>query len=146
MVFKKKKKDSKLLDYVNKKRLVVKLFFGFLCIVLGIILNYLKIGQSDFAGFSGVGSWLIYVGLISLILGVILQFRKKDRIVDERMISNSNKATRIVWVFIFLFCFAIMIIDGIKSIEISYYMFMSYFVCLLLIVYFISYKIIDRKN
>lgn len=71
---------------------------------------------------------------------------KKKRIVDERMEFIAAKASRITYIFIILFAFVIMIVDGIKAIELPYSYFMSYLICAIMIVYLLAYKIIEKSN
>lgn len=54
------------------------------------------------------------------------------------------KADRITFLCLFLVAFVIMIFDGIRPITTPYYLFMSYLVCGLLLVYISSYKILSR--
>jgi len=42
--------------------------------------------------------------------------------------------------------FVITIIDGIKTINVPYHLFMSYMVCILLLIDIISYKLLLRYN
>ena len=70
---------------------------------------------------------------------------KKERIVDERMEFIASKASRVTFIGIILFAFLIMIIDGIKPIEIAYSYFMSYLICGIVLLYIVSYKILSNK-
>ena len=129
----------------NKKQAVWKYLFGIVIILAGLILNYKNMGMEFFA-FSSVGNWMIYIGFV--ILGVItlqLIFSKKLRI-DERIQIIEMKSTRITYLFTILAAFVIMIIDGIKPITISYQYFMSYLICGIVLVYFLTYKILERRN
>jgi uncharacterized membrane protein len=130
---------------VNKKNLIWKYNFAFILIFLGIIFSYLKLG-TEFLGFSSVGLWLIYVGFIMLIVVTLRLIYNKKRIVDERMQFVSTKAARITFIGIIMFSFIIMIIDGIKSIDIAYSYFMSYLICGIVLLYLVSYKILLRFN
>lgn len=130
---------------MKNKQKTWRYIFAVVVLAIGIILEYLKIGK-EFLGFSSVGTWLIYIGFVMIVI-ISLQFIKnKKRIIDERMIKISYKATRITFVAIILVAFFIMILDGINPINLAYSMFMSYLICFMIITYFISYKILEKHN
>jgi len=130
---------------MKNKQKTWRYIFAVVVLAIGIILEYLKIGK-EFLGFSSVGTWLIYIGFVMIVI-IRLQFIKnKKRIIDERMIKISYKATRITFVAIILVAFFIMILDGINPINLAYSMFMSYLICFMIITYFISYKILEKHN
>lgn len=129
---------------MNKKQTTWRYVFAFLVIALGIILEAVGVGK-NFLGFESVGTWLIFVGFIMLVVITLQKISNKKRLVDERMISLAYKASRVTFVGIIFAAFAIMIIDAINPIKIPYSMFMSYFICFMLIIYFFSYKILERK-
>ena len=133
------KKQTKI-----KSRELMKYSFSLLMIIGGLILNIFEIGKNEFVGFSSVGSWLIYIGFIGIIIITLKVFTNKNRIVDERMIFIANKAMRITFLALVIFAFLIMILDGINKITTPYHLFMSYLICGLMFVYFISYKILLR--
>lgn len=127
----------------KKRNVIWKYSFAIFLIVIGLIFSYLNLGD-EFFGFSSVGLWLIYVGLLMLaIITLGLLFNKK-RVVDERMNFIALKSSRITFVAIILSAFIIMIIDGINSINISYRYFMSYFISGIVFVYFVVYKILEK--
>ena len=118
--------------------------FALIVLVLGLLLSYFKIGNT-FLGFSSVGTWLIYIGFIMLAIITLQFFSNKKRIVDERMIFIANKAMRFTLLSLIIIAFIIIVIDGVNTITIPYHLFMAYLICLLLIIYVISYKILLRK-
>jgi len=130
----------------NKKRQAIwRYSFALVVLISGIIFNLINIGRG-FLGFQSVGNWLIYVGLIMLMIVTLQLLSKKKRIIDERMQFVATKAARITFLGIILSAFTIMIIDGIKQITIPYSYFMSYFICGIVLIYFISYKILLKYN
>ena len=132
-----------------KNKTKAKIIYGwaFALILVGLMLNYLDIGSPDFKIFGGVGNWLIYVGFIGLItVTARVLIKKRQKVVDERMEFIATKALRITFISLLLGSFIIMIIDGINKITLPYHMFMSYMICVLLVVYFISYKILLKLN
>ncbi len=127
-----------------KTRLIARYGFSVAVILAGLILNYLEVG-SEFLGFSSIGSWLVYVGFIMMAIITLQLISKKKRITDERSEFVASKAARISFVAIILFAFVVMILDGIKPIQVSYSYFMSSMVCGIILVYLVSYKILNRK-
>jgi uncharacterized membrane protein len=121
-----------------------KIIFGVGMMALGIVLEMLNVGV-EYLGFPSVGSWLIYVGVLSIILSIVQSLRKKERKVDERMVHLANKANRITFLAVILVSFAIMVIDGIVSIDIPYSLFMSYFICGITFFHLAVYRIFLRK-
>ncbi|MGC9309964.1 MAG: DUF2178 domain-containing protein [Candidatus Nanoarchaeia archaeon] len=128
---------------MNKKQTIPRYLFGFSLIIVGLVLDYLELGK-DFLGFSSVGAWMIFIGFIILTIVTITLISKKSRIVDERMQKLAFQASRITFLFLIFGAFIIMIIDGINRIEIPYRLFMSHMIAWLMVVYFISYKILER--
>ncbi len=129
----------------TKKRMILKYSFGVLIILIGILLNYLNLGQ-DFFSYKSVGNYLIAVGFLILFISTIFYITKKKKIIDERMEKIGYQSSRITFSFVFLIAFIIMIYDGIKEITISYQIFMSYFICITLIIYIVTYRILERKK
>lgn len=129
----------------KKKIFVWRYIFSAIIILVGAILESYSIGK-EFLGFSSIGSWMIYVGFIMLAVITLQAFLKKEKIVDERMKFISQKASALTFSLIVYFSFIIMIIDAINPLPIRYSLFMSYFICGIILVYAISYKIISRFN
>lgn len=130
----------------ENKRRIGKSSFGIICIVVGIILEILGIGREGFLGDTTVGAWLIYVGFLSIMIFMLQSLSNKKKKVDERMLYVASIAGRVTFVALTLFAFAVMIIDGIKEITIPYNMFMSYMICGMMVVYFLSYKLLLKYN
>lgn len=130
---------------MNKKQAAGRYIFAFAIIIAGIIFNYLKLGY-DFLGFESIGTWLIFVGFIMLAVISIQLISNKKRIVDERMEKIAHKAARITFVFIILGAFVVMVIDAINPITIRYSMFMAHMMAWIVLVYFVTYKILSRYN
>ncbi|MBN2142333.1 DUF2178 domain-containing protein [Candidatus Woesearchaeota archaeon] len=124
----------------KKSRKAWKYGFGIAVILLGAILNLTTAGQGEFLGFGTVGNWLVYVGFISMAIVTLQAMSSKKRVVDERMLHVAAKANRVTFLAVLILAFVIMIIDGLRPITMAYHMFMSYLVCYMMIVYFISYK------
>ncbi|MCW8965983.1 MAG: DUF2178 domain-containing protein [Candidatus Pacearchaeota archaeon] len=129
----------------TKKSLAYKYLFSAGFILFGLILNFFKIGIGHFAGFNSVGSWVIYAGFLIAIIATIIYKRKKKKIIDERMEKIGYHASRLTVAIFFISLFILMIVDGIYQITIRYYLFISYIICFYLIIYFIAYKILERK-
>ncbi len=129
----------------NKKQAIWRYSFGIAIILAGLILNYKDIGREFFA-FSSVGNWLIYTGFIMFGIITLQLISGKKRKVDERTQFIGMKSASWTYIFIILAAFVIMIIDGIKPITISYSYFMSYLICGIILVYVLTYKILERRN
>jgi uncharacterized membrane protein len=125
-------------------QLNIKYGFAFILMAAGIILSYLNIGQ-EFLGFTSVGNWLIYIGLVMIGAITLRFFSGKVRKVDERIILISQKASRMTFLLIVLVAFIVMVIDGLYPIRLSYSLFMSYLICFITLAYLISYKLLERK-
>ena len=116
-------------------------------IVAGLALNYLGIGASA-SGFifGSVGNWLIYIGAVSAFVSAFAFFRKKGRMVDERMEKIGYKAHRLSISAFLLLAFLLMVVDGISPIALPYYLFISYMICAYLVLYFVAYKWVERAS
>jgi len=123
-----------------KKQL--SMILGLVIIFLGIIFNYFSIGMNKMFSFASVGNFLVYVGIVSLVIGVLKTVTRKTRKVDERMMAAALQGGRINLVIVLLFAFVVMIIDGISPITIAYSTFISYFIMFIVISNLIVYKLL----
>lgn len=129
----------------NKVQIAWRYGFAVILIIAGLLsFNYNL--ENEFLGFSSVGTWLIYVGFIMLAVITLQLIFNKKRIVDERMQLIASKAGRITFLAIIIFSFVIMIIDGFKQITIPYSYFISYFICGIILIYVISYKLLLKYS
>lgn len=129
---------------MNEKILTgIKFVFALLLLIAGVVLNLFEIGR-EFLGFATVGSWLIYVGLVMLAITSIRFFSDKNRKVDERALFIAQKASRVTFLLLIVGAFIVMVADGINKIALEYSTFMSYLICFVVVVYFVSYKIFER--
>lgn len=128
-----------------KKQHVGRYIFALAIILIGIVLEVYNIGN-EFFSFQSVGLWMIYVGFVMLVVITLQLIVNKKRVIDERMTWIAFKSSRITFVLLILGAFIIMIADGIKTITIPYHLFMGYAVAYMVLVYFISYKILERYN
>ncbi len=115
-------------------------------IIFGLIFNILDIGKKSVFGFSSIGNYLIYIGFIGIFITTITYTVRKKRVIDERMSLIALKAGKITFAFIVLFAFIIMIADAISPITIPYHMFMSYFICGIILTNLIIYKILLKLS
>jgi hypothetical protein len=129
---------------VSKKIIFSKYIFALVIILSGLILNFFKIGMNEMFSYSSVGNYLIYCGILLTFIVSITSFFKRDKIIDERAEKIGYKATAYVWWILFLGGFLLIIFDGIYHFQVSLGLFVSYTICLLLIVYVIAYKILER--
>lgn len=129
----------------GKKQAFSRYVFAIIVIGLGILLNFKNIGK-EFLGFPSVGSWLIYVGFAMLAIVTLSLITYRKKIIDERMEKIGYQSSRITFLLIIIAAFIVMIWDGIKTINIEYSLFMSYLISFIVLIYFISYKILERFN
>ena len=129
----------------NKTRATLMYTFALVMLILGLSFNYFNIGRADFQIYGSVGGFLIYIGFVGIIIATVrLLVPKKEKVVDERMEFVAAKSLRFTFLCFFILAFVIMIIDGIKPITMPYHLFMSYLVCVMLVISIISYKILLR--
>lgn len=139
-------KKTKTKTNWQESKLLALYAWGIGLMVLGLILNIFHIGQPNFNSFGSVGNWLLYVGLISLIVGIFKQMRKSKKVTDERMYFVAAKANRLTFLSVVLISFAVIVIDGIWTITIPYHLFMSYFILAIILIYAAIYKILLKYN
>lgn len=118
----------------------MKAIFAAILIVAGIIIN-LIVSPEEFFGYNSVGSYLIFCGMLMLIIVLFRGFVIKPKKADERMTLIALKSTRLTFVIFMLSAFILMIIDGIKPITMPYHTFLSYYVCFILLCSVIIYRI-----
>lgn len=130
-------------EVLLKGKLLSRYVFAALLIIVGVGLMQAGIGN-EFLGFSSVGHWLVFVGFVMVAVNVVQSMSKRRRVVDERMRAVALQAGRVTFIFVIFAAFVIMVIDGLKPIELSYSMFMSHFIAWMMVVYFVSYKLLLR--
>ncbi|PIN87065.1 hypothetical protein COV19_01450 [Candidatus Woesearchaeota archaeon CG10_big_fil_rev_8_21_14_0_10_44_13] len=123
-----------------------KYIFGALLLAAGIILNIADIGGRYFLGYGSVGNSLIFVGALVIGVNILRKTFMKNRKIDERMILTALKASRLTFVITIISAFAVMVIDGIRPIALSYSLFMSYSISFIVLIYFLSYNIMLRYS
>jgi uncharacterized membrane protein len=125
---------------MDEKKITMRVIFSVILIVAGIIINLL-VSPKEFFGYNSVGTYLIFCGMLILALALLRGFVLKPRKYDERMMAIALKSTRLTFIIFILSAFALMIIDGIKPITLPYSIFLSYFVCFILLCNIVIYKI-----
>ena len=129
----------------SKQRIIWRMGFGGLLIVVGLLFNYFGIGQSEFFSYNSVGGYLIFCGVLILAIAFMFSFSKKKKIIDERMEKIGYMASRMTFSITFILAFIVMIYDGISPITVSLGNFLAYSICVMLLVYLVSYKILERR-
>ncbi|NYT04002.1 MAG: hypothetical protein GKC00_04770 [Candidatus Methanofastidiosa archaeon] len=130
---------------VTKKGMIYRVIFIAILMVLGITLNLYNIGSNEFFGQSTVGNYLIYIGFVMILVTSISYFKKREKIIDERIEMLRYKAGTMTFMAFIFVAFAIIILDGIQPITMRYSLFISYMVCAILVFYVIAYKVLERK-
>ncbi len=129
----------------NKTRVTIMYSLALAWLALGLMLNHFNMGSVDFQIYGSVGTFFIYIGFVGIIIATVrLLVPKKEKVVDERMEFVAAKSLRFTFLCFFILAFIIIIIDGISSIKTPYHLFMSYLVCVILVIYIIAYKILLR--
>jgi len=125
---------------------IYRIVFALIFIVFGLFFENKGIGKDFLEPSWSLGSWLIFVGFLMIAIVIINSNRKTKKIVDERVQYIGMKASKITFLSLIIIAFFIMIIYGIKPIVIPYRLFLANLISGLVFIYFISYKIIERKN
>lgn len=128
-----------------KKVLRYKTGIAMVLIILGIVLNLFNIGVSNLNFFS-LGSCFIYIGFITILLATSLFAFKRECVIDERNVHVGNISMKIAFMSYVLFSFLFIILDSIFFINIKLSQFLSFFLCLIIIIYWIAYKIIEKRS
>jgi len=129
----------------TRNRIKTKYGFAIAIIIVGIIFSFFDVGGHEFAGFPSLGIWIIFIGVNGIIIISFSLVSKRERIIDERMEHIGYKASRVTTLVFVLFLFAFMILDGIYTITLRYYLFSSSLICIYIFTYLIAYKIIERN-
>ncbi len=135
-----------------KKKLKIRLFFAIGYIILGLVMivifNIIKIDNSFLSSF---GFALIVVGIAKVRNYFLItkndETIKKQQIVenDERNISIANKAKSISFIiYIILVCVSVVVLNILNQIELA--AILSASVCVLVVIYWISYWFINKKS
>ena len=131
------------MDKERRNKVMWSVGFALVCIIVGASLDIMGVTGSITA-FGSVGKWLTAIGFMSIIIAMINATSKKRKI-DERVEFISAKASRMVFLAFIITAFALMVIDAIKPITAPYFIVMSYLICSMVLVYAISYRVIERK-
>ena len=130
----------------TKKTFMFKSIWAVGLIIIGLILSLSGMGMDSFLGFPSIGIFLIYVGIVGLIFALFYFKSDKKRIVDERAEHIGYLASRATTLVLILTLFATMVIDGISTITVPYYLFASFLISFYVLCYLISYKLIELRN
>lgn len=115
-------------------------------IVVGILLSLFEMGVDGFLGFPSIGIFLIYIGIIGMVIALIPMISNKKKIIDERAEHIGYKASRVTTLALIIILFITVVIDGINTITVPYYLYASFLTCFYVICYLLSYKIIELRN
>lgn len=133
-----------------KKKLKIRLFFAIGYIALGLIMIALfNIIKTENTFLSSFGFALIIVGIAKVRNYFLItkndETLKKQQIAenDERNISIANKAKSISFIiYIILVCVSIIVLNLLNQVELATIL----SVCVLVLIYWISYWIISKKS
>ncbi|MEE1075818.1 MAG: DUF6442 family protein [Acutalibacteraceae bacterium] len=135
-----------------KKKLKIRLFFAIGYIALGLIMIALfNIIKTENTFLSSFGFALIIVGIAKVRNYFLItkndETLKKQQIAenDERNISIANKAKSISFIiYIILVCVSIIVLNLLNQVKLATILSVS--VCVLVLIYWISYWIISKKS
>ena len=130
----------------KRRKAAIQYGFALALIVLGLLFNNYSIGVRDFVTFGSVGNWLIFIGVVVMLATTLRAILRKKEVIDERMEFVAAKAMRITFLALVAGAFIIMLIDGIMPITLPYFLFMSYLLCALILIYTITYKVLLGRN
>ncbi len=134
------------MEYNYKIILWHKGVFAFIMIVAGVIIELATTSKGNFFGFNSVGSYLIYIGTIFLLITIGYALFKKEKKIDERVMMHGYKAGKITYAILILTTFIIMVIDGIKPINIPMHMMMAYLIIGSTFILIISFWLMAKYN
>ncbi len=130
----------------TKKTFKFKSIWAIGLIIIGILLSLFEIGIEGFLGFPSIGIFLIYIGIIGIVITLIPMISNKKKIIDERAEHIGYKASRVTTLALIITLFLTVVIDGINTITVPYYLYASFLTCFYVICYLLSYKIIELNN
>ena len=81
-----------------------------------------------------------------MVITLIPMISNKKRIIDERAEQIGYKASRVTTIALIMALFLTVVIDGINTITVPYYLYASFLTCFYVTCYLLSYKIIELKN
>jgi len=130
----------------KKTRRQISFLWAFGMILAGFLLNHFRIGMNEFVGYATVGTYLMYIGILGLVIIAIMPVINRNKIRDERMEFVAAKSLRITFLLIILGAFAVMVLDGIRPIAIPYSMFLAYAIMAVMLAHFVIYRLMLRAN
>lgn len=133
-----KKKSKK-----NNVSFRISILIAFILIAVGIVLNSMGFNNGFFE-FASFGNWIVFLGTMILIVSLINLIFSNKTIVDERTAMIKFKSAQVSYVFFLILAFILMIIDELNPLEIKISYLLSYLICAILIVNFLTYRILNK--
>lgn len=138
------------MKFENKLKLRLYLAIGY--IVLGVILIILfNLKGAENSYLSSMGLALIVVGIVRIRNHIIItkneESIRKQKIAetDERNIAIANKAKSLSFmIYIFMACIAVIVLEILNKTQ--WVSVISGMVCLLLVIYWVTYLIVRKTN
>ena len=138
------------MKFENKLKLRLYLAIGY--IVLGVILIILfNLKGAENSYLSSMGFALIVVGIVRIRNHIIItkneESIRKQKIAetDERNIAIANKAKSLSFmIYIFMACIAVIVLEILNKTQ--WVSVISGMVCLLLVIYWVTYLIVRKTN
>ena len=89
----------------TKKTFKFKSIWAIGLIIIGILLSLFEIGIEGFLGFPSIGIFLIYIGIIGMVIALIPMISNKKKIIDERAEHIGYKASRVTTIALIITLF-----------------------------------------
>ncbi|MFH1132926.1 MAG: DUF2178 domain-containing protein [Nanoarchaeota archaeon] len=121
----------------------VRVWMGAVFIIAAAIMLFSRVEAVIF-GSMPLAGFLLFVGVVAVAFGYIREKRPQEA--DERSWHIVHRASRATFIAMVLSAFAVMLIDSMDAITLRYSYFMAYWVCGMVLVYSISYKLLEKKS
>jgi len=117
-----------------KRNAKYRLFIGIIFLITGILFETLNLLTTETLGTLSLSKWLIFTGILLVILGIKNSIYGKEIIYDERSQEIINKTSRLTLMFLIYGLLTLFIISMIKPITIELSQFTSYMIFFIIII------------
>ena len=125
---------TKTKKYDMKRNAKYRLFIGIIFLITGILFETLNLLTTETLGTLSLSKWLIFTGILLVILGIKNSIYGKEIIYDERSQEIINKTSRLTLMFLIYGLLTLFIISMIKPITIELSQFTSYMIFFIIII------------
>lgn len=132
--------------YDMKKQAKWRIPLGIIMLLSGIILELTGYLRNAAIGEFAFSSWLILTGIIVIIFSLKNYFYPREYVIDERMQTIINKASRLTFTTLIYICLALFIIGTIKPYQVNLAMFASILLFYIIIAYKLAFWHYNKQN